>query len=138
MTQNREKHSVISHFSFGCHGNRFHVKSDKVPLFNSEHLRKTADFEVRPLLYQELFLKPYVCKSYLRYSLTADAYNMCVISTCWHYHAREISTEWQTVKMGNFHFFFRMFKRDLQKLQALLLKKTCLFENLHPARFHLK
>ena len=34
--------------------------------------------------------------------------------------------------------FFRMFKRDLQKLQALLLRKTCLFENLHPARFHLK
>ena len=48
MTQNREKHSVISHFSFGCHGNRFHVKSDKVPLFNSENLRKTAGFEAPP------------------------------------------------------------------------------------------
>ena len=105
MTQNREKHSVIRHFSFGCHGNGFHVKSDKIPLFNSENLRKTADFKSRPLLYQELFIKPCVCKSYLRYSLTVDAYNLCVISTCWHYHAHEISTEWQNIKMGNFHFF---------------------------------
>ena len=48
MTQNREKHSVIRYFSFGCHGNGFHVKSDKIPLFNSENLRKTADFEVPP------------------------------------------------------------------------------------------
>ena len=48
MTQNREKYSVIRHFSFGCHGNGFHVKSDKIPLFNSENLRKTADFEVPP------------------------------------------------------------------------------------------
>ena len=48
MTQNREKHSVIRHFSFGCHGNGFHVKSDKIPLFNSENLGKTADFEVPP------------------------------------------------------------------------------------------
>ena len=105
MTQNREKHSVISHFLFGCHGNRFHVKSDKVPLFNSENLRKTAVLKSRPLLYQELFIKPYICKSYLRYSLNADTYNMCVISTCWHYYAREISTEWQNVKWEIFIFF---------------------------------
>ena len=48
MTQNREKYSAIRHLSFGCHGNGFHVKSDKIPLFNSENLRKTADFEVPP------------------------------------------------------------------------------------------
>ena len=106
MTQNREKHSVISHFSFGCHGNRFHVKSDKVPLFNSENFRKKQlILKSHPLLHQELFIKPYICKSYRRCSLNADAYKMCVISTCRHYYAREISTEWQNVKMGNFHFF---------------------------------
>ena len=81
------------------------MKSDKIPLFNSENLRKTADFEVPPSFVSGVVHKTVVCKSYLRYSLTADAYNMCVISTCWHYHAREISTEWQNVKMGNFHFF---------------------------------
>ena len=48
LTQNRELQSVIRHFSFRCHGNRFYVNGDEIPFFNSKNLGKTADFEVPP------------------------------------------------------------------------------------------
>ena len=110
MTIIREKHSVIRRFSFGCQGNGFHVKSDKIPPFNPEKKRQKLILNFHPLLYQELFIKSYECKNYLRYSLNADACNMCIIGSCEHYHTREMSGECQNVKMGNFQGFFACFK----------------------------